>query len=82
MKKDFSLFSRIFHFYYDGFRNMSGWGRKVWLIIIIKLFIMFAILKIFFFQDFLSKNYHTDKERSEHVLNQLTNSPDKYDRQH
>jgi len=82
MKKIISLFNRIFHFYYDGFRNMSGWGRKVWLIIIIKLFIMFAILKIFFFQDFLSKNYHTDKERSEHVLNQLTNSPDKYDRQH
>ena len=82
MKKIISLFNRIFHFYYDGFRNMSGWGRKVWLIIIIKLFIMFAILKIFFFQDFLSKNYHTDKESSEHVINQLTNSPDKYDRQH
>ena len=82
MKKIISLFNRIFHFYYDGFRNMSGWGRKVWLIIIIKLFIMFAILKIFFFQDFLSRNYHTDKERSEHVINQLTNSPDKNDRQH
>ena len=59
---------------------MSGWGRKVWLIIIIKLFIMFAILKIFFFQDFLTKNFHSDKERSEHVLNQLTNAPDKHDR--
>jgi hypothetical protein len=41
---------------------------------------MFAILKIFFFQDFLQKNYHSDKDRSEHVLNQLTNSPDKNDR--
>ena len=61
---------------------MSGWGRKVWLIIIIKLFIMFAILKIFFFQDFLYKNYHTDKERSEHVLNQLTNSSDNHDRKY
>lgn len=59
---------------------MSGWGRKVWLIILIKLFIMFAILKIFFFQDFLSKNWHTDKERSEYVLDQLTNSSDKHDR--
>jgi hypothetical protein len=80
MRKLFSVFNRIYHFYFDGFRNMSGWGRKVWLIILIKLFIMFAILKIFFFQDFLTKNYHTDKERSEHVLNQLTNSPDKYAR--
>jgi hypothetical protein len=41
---------------------------------------MFAILRIFFFQDFLHKNYNTDKERSEHVLNQLTNSPDNHDR--
>jgi hypothetical protein len=41
---------------------------------------MFAILKIFFFQDFLKTNYPTDKERSEHVLEQLTNSPDNHDR--
>jgi hypothetical protein len=61
---------------------MSGWGRKVWLMIIIKLFIMFAILRIFFFQDFLHKNWPNDKERSEHVLDQLTNSSDKNDRQH
>jgi uncharacterized membrane protein len=80
MRKISSLLNSLFHFYYDGFRNMSGWGRKVWIIIIIKLFIMFAILRIFFFQDFLHKNYSTDKERSEHVLNQLTNSPDNHDR--
>jgi len=82
MKHTPSLLNRLFHFYYDGFRNMSGWGRKVWVIIIIKLFIMFAILRIFFFQDFLYKNWPNDKERSEHVLDQLTNSSDKHDRQH
>jgi hypothetical protein len=80
MKKVVTLFNRLFRFYYEGFRNMSGWGKKVWIIIIIKLFIMFAILKIFFFQDFLQKNWHTDKERSEHVLRELTNSPDSNDR--
>ncbi|HOF21240.1 MAG TPA: DUF4492 domain-containing protein, partial [Bacteroidales bacterium] len=32
---------KIFRFYYDGFKNMSSWGRKVWLIILIKLFIIF-----------------------------------------
>lgn len=80
MRQLVSVVKRIFRFYYDGFRSMSGWGRKVWLIILIKLFIMFAILKIFFFQDFLQKNYHSDKERSEHVLNQLTNSPERHDR--
>jgi hypothetical protein len=41
---------------------------------------MFAILKIFFFQDFLSANFKSDKERSEHVLEQLTNQPDNHDR--
>lgn len=61
---------------------MPVWGRKVWLIIIIKLFIMFVILKIFFFHDFLKTNWPTNKERTEHVLDQLTNSSDNHDRQH
>lgn len=75
-----NLLKKLFHFYFDGFRNMSGWGRKVWLIIIIKLFIMFAILRIFFFQGFLYKNYNNDRERSEHVINQLTNQSNIHDR--
>ena len=73
MKNLFPLFNRFFLFYFDGFRNMSQWGRKVWIIIIIKLFIMFAILKIFFFPDFLKKNFDNDKQRSEYVLDQLIN---------
>jgi hypothetical protein len=58
---------------------MSGWGRKVWIIIIIKLFIIIVILRIFFFQDFLNKNFNNNKEKSEHVLDQLTNSADNHD---
>jgi hypothetical protein len=58
---------------------MSGWGRKVWIIIIVKLFIMFAILKIFFFPDFLGTKYDNDKQRSEYVLDQLINSPGNHD---
>lgn len=65
---------RIFHFYYDGFRNMSQWGRKVWIIILVKLFIIFAILRLFFFPDFLKKNFDTDEQRGEYVLEQLINS--------
>ncbi len=71
---------RLFSFYIDGFRSMSGWGRKVWIIIIIKLFIMFAILRIFFFQEFLYKNFNNDRERSEHVIDQLINQSDSHDR--
>jgi hypothetical protein len=65
----------FFRFYYEGFQNMSAWGRKVWLIIIIKLFIIYAILKIFFFQDFPGKRYDNDSQRSEYVRNQILNSP-------
>jgi hypothetical protein len=70
---------RLFRFYYDGFRNMSQWGKKVWIIIIIKLFIIFAILRLFFFPDFLKKNFDTDTRRSEYVLDQLINSPENHD---
>ena len=74
MKQGFSIFEKVYRFYYDGFRNMSGWGRKAWIIIIIKLFIMFAILKLFFFPDFLQKKFDTDKQRSEYVMDRLINS--------
>jgi hypothetical protein len=74
MKNKTSIFARLFSFYYEGFRDMSGWGRKVWIIIIIKLFIMFAILRLFFFPNFLGKKYDNDKQRSEYVMDQLINS--------
>lgn len=62
----------LIHFYYDGFRTMSWWGRRVWLIILIKLAVIFIVLKIFFFPDFLKKNFSTDEERSKYLLEQLT----------
>lgn len=72
INKFLNPFRKLFRFYYDGFTNMSGWGKKVWLIILIKLFIIFAVLKLFFFPDFLRKNFKDEKERSEYVLDQLT----------
>lgn len=54
MNKD-SFFSKAFHLYYDGFRSMTI-GKKLWAIIAIKLFIMFAILKVFFFPNFIKSN--------------------------
>jgi len=79
MKSSKPIFPGFLTLYSDGFRNMSSWGRKLWIIILIKLFIMFAILKIFFFPDILKKNYDTDQQRSEYVRDQLINSPDKHD---
>ena len=63
---------RIIAFYTDGFRNLSSWGRSVWIIILIKLFIMFAIIRLFFMPDVLKKNFETDRDRSDHVLENLT----------
>ncbi len=67
-----NIFVRIFRFYYDGFRNLSPVGKRLWIIILLKLFIMFAILKLFFFPNFLNTNFDSDEERSDHVIEQLT----------
>ena len=61
----------IFQFYYQGFKNMTI-GKKLWFIIILKLIIIFVLLKIFFFQDYLKSNFKTDKERSNYIIDQLT----------
>lgn len=68
MKK---VFKNIFQFYYQGFMSMTV-GKKLWAIIIIKLIILFLVLKLFFFPDFLKTNFKTDEERSNHVIEQLT----------
>ena len=56
MKSNFM--NRVFHLYYDGFRNMKL-GRTLWAIILVKLFIIFVILKLFFFPNFLGQ--HAEK---------------------
>ncbi len=64
---------RLYKFYRDGFRRMTV-GKTLWKIIIIKLVIMFAVLKLFFFPNYLSTNFSTDQQRADHVINQLTES--------
>lgn len=56
-----SFFRRVFDLYYDGFRQMTL-GRTLWLIIGIKLFVIFVVLKIFFFPDFIGQNAEKGKE--------------------
>ncbi len=64
-----SLLTRIWIFYRDGFREMTL-GRTLWAIILIKLFIMFFILKLFFFTDFLG-DHPTDADKGTYVGNEL-----------
>lgn len=63
------MLKKVYYFYLDGFRSMKL-GKTLWLIIAIKLFIMFAILKVFFFQYELGGL--TDEQKSEIVREKLT----------
>jgi len=65
-----NIFRKIFDFYYDGFRSMTV-GKKLWIIILIKLFILFFILRLFFFPDFLKSKFGTNQDRSDYVREQL-----------
>ncbi|MDR1517355.1 MAG: DUF4492 domain-containing protein [Dysgonamonadaceae bacterium] len=42
-----------FKMFWAGFTSMSILGKTLWVVVIVKLIIMFAILKPFFFPDFL-----------------------------
>ena len=53
MKQE-GFFFRTFHLYYDGFRSMTL-GKTLWLIILIKVFIIFAVLKLFFFPNHIQQ---------------------------
>ncbi len=63
--------AKIYSFYRDGFRNMTV-GKTLWKIIFIKLLVMFAVLKLFFFPNYLKQNFETDAQRGAHVLEQIT----------
>ena len=45
---------KVFYFYRDGFASMTI-GKSLWLIIIIKVVVIFLVLKMFFFPDILEK---------------------------
>ena len=66
-----NIVQRIYRFYIDGFRSMTV-GKTLWKIVIIKLIIMFAVLKLFFFPDFLGTKFTTDEQRADYVLEQIT----------
>lgn len=61
----------IVNFYVDGFKSMTI-GRTLWLIILIKLAIIFLVLKLFFFPDKLATEYDTDAQRADAVRHALT----------
>ena len=65
------LIKRIIRFYVDGLKGMKL-GKKLWAIVAIKIFILFAVIKLLFFPNFLETHFKSDKQRGEYILNQLT----------
>ena len=73
MRHHLNIFQNVYRLYRDGFLSMTV-GKTLWKIICIKLIIMFAVLKLFFFEDFLGTRFSTDQERADYVLSELTSS--------
>ena len=66
------LLRKVFNFYYEGFKSMTV-GRKLWFIILIKLVVIFMIFRLFFFQPFLDQKFNSKEEKSNYVIEELTN---------
>lgn len=60
---------KVWRFYADGFKSMTL-GRTLWFIILLKLFIMFAILRVFFFPNHLNSRPE-GMTKDEFVANEL-----------
>ncbi len=60
---------KVWTFYSEGFRQMTL-GRVLWTIILVKLFIMFVVLKLFFFPNFVKSNAE-DGQEAQFVADEL-----------
>ena len=67
--KKTGFWCRALELYVDGFRNMRL-GKTLWAIILIRLFIIFVVLKLFFFPNFLSQ-HATDGDKAGYVSKEL-----------
>ncbi len=57
------------------FKNLwkkSTLWHKLFLIVSIKMIIMFAVIKPLFFPNYIKKNFKTDEEKKNFIINELT----------
>jgi hypothetical protein len=64
----------VYNFYVEGFKNMT-WGRQLWWLILLKVVLLFLVLRAFFFKPVLAGK--SEEQKIEHVSNELIN-PIKY----
>lgn len=65
-----NMLRRAADMYVDGFRSMTV-GRKLWIIIAVKIAVFFLVLKLLFFPDLLATRYDNDTDRADAVRNAL-----------
>ncbi len=61
----------IWSMYRDGFRSMTV-GRSLWIVIVIKLAVMFLVIRLFFMPDTLATECADDEERAGVVRSSLS----------
>jgi len=66
------MINKIVLFYVDGFKNLSSLGKKLWLIILIKLVVIFVVLKVFFFPTIDSVIDNEDKKEQLYIQHLTT----------
>lgn len=72
MKKLADRLRPVWELYRDGFRNMT-WGKPLIWLILLKIFILFAILRVLFFKPAMAGM--SDGQKSETVGERLTQKP-------
>ncbi len=60
-----------FKMFWEGFTTMSKQSRTLWIIVIVKLIVMFAILRPIFFPNFLKSQAENKDGQSEYVREQM-----------
>ena len=63
---------RVYRFYADGFRAMTL-GHTLWTVVLLKLLIMFGILKLFFFPDTLG-GFENERQKGDYVIERMLDS--------
>ena len=63
------MIKQIISFYHDGFRSMRL-GKTLWIVVIVKLVIIFVVLKLFFMPDILYER--ADGNEADYVSAQIT----------
>lgn len=54
---------------------MPRWGKILWTVILVKLFVMFIVFKLFLMPNYLNSRFDSAEEKSDYVLEQLTTKP-------